>query len=96
MATFEKHCEASQREFGNPYPEIHRWLDEFHGVEPYMTRHRKLRHHAAGVRLAIEIFGDYAEKVTMQHIIIDLKEEGWTDSDHFPLDEFDYVSMGLW
>jgi hypothetical protein len=25
----------------------------------------------------------------------DLKEEGWTETDHFPRDEPDYVRMGL-
>ena len=32
----------------------------------------------------------------MQHIVIDLKDEGWTESDHFPLGEFDCVNVGLW
>ena len=30
-----------------------------------------------------------------QHIISDLKLEGWTEFDHFPIDEKDYVRMGL-
>ena len=30
-----------------------------------------------------------------QHIISDLKEEGSTENDPFPMDEKDYVEMGL-
>ena len=30
-----------------------------------------------------------------QHIIADLREEGWTEQDHFPRDEADYKRMGL-
>jgi hypothetical protein len=36
-----------------------------------------------------------AGKVARQHIISDLNEEGWTEQDHFPVDERDYVKMGL-
>jgi hypothetical protein len=95
MSTFEKHCEESLRLFGNPYDEVHNWLDEFQGTPEYKMRHRRKRHHEAGIRQAIELFGEEAGKVARQHIISDLKEEGWTEKDHFPKDETDYVKMGL-
>lgn len=44
---------------------------------------------------AIKLFGDKAGKAARQHIISDLKEEGWTENDHFPKDEREYVMMGL-
>lgn len=96
MATLEKHCEAAKIEFGNSYEEIHKWLDEFCGVEQYRSRHRRVRHHEQGIREAGEIFGEYAEDIARQHIVIDLKEDGWKESDHFPIDEQDYVRMGVW
>jgi len=96
MATFEKHCEAAISKFGKPYKEIQLWLDEFHGKEPYFTRHRRLRHHEQGIQEAVKIFGKHADAVARQHIVIDLKEEGWDESDHFPQTEEDYVKMGLW
>jgi len=96
MATFEKHCEAAKVKFGKSYEEIHKWLDEFSGVEPYRSRHRRVRHHEHGIREAVDIFGEYAAEIARQHIVIDLTEEGWKKNDHFPMDEQDYVKMGLW
>jgi|GEM_PF-345674 hypothetical protein len=95
MSTFENHCKESTTLFGQPYEEVHLWLDEFAGKPPHGMRHRKKRHHEAGIRQAIELFGETAGKVARQHIISDLKEEGWTEKDHFPIDEADYVKMGL-
>ena len=93
--TFEEHCEESKRLFDRPYEEVHRWLDEFMGAPGLGARHRKMRHHEAGIREAMKLFGQEAGKVARQHIISDLKMEGWTEEDHFPLDEEDYVKMGL-
>lgn len=96
MATFEQHCEASMKEFGAKHEEVHKWLDEFDGVEPYRSRHRKLRHHEQGIEMAVLVFGKYAGEVARQHIIIDLKGEGWKESDTFPKNEKHFVEMGLW
>jgi len=93
--TSEKHCEESIRLFGKPYEEVHRWLDEFAGSKEYGMRHRKVRHHLHGLKEVEELFGIDAVKAARQHIISDLKEEGWQESDSFPKDESDYVKMGL-
>ncbi len=95
MSTFEEHCKESTVLFGKPYEEVHQWLDEFQGTEKYRMRHRRVRHHEAGIRQAIEIFGEECGPVAKQHIISDLKEEGWTDRDPFPRDEEHYLKMGL-
>ena len=95
MARFEAHCEESIRLFGQRYEEVHRWLDAFAGTKEYGFRHRKKRHHAAGIREAIALFGETAGPVARQHIITDLQDEGWTEADHFPKDEQDYIKMGL-
>ena len=42
------------------------------------------------------MFGAEAADAARQHIISDLKEEGWTENDHFPKDEQDYKEMGLY
>ena len=73
MATFEKHCRESLSLFGQPYEEIHLWLDEFQGREPYKMRHRRLRHHEAGIRQAVDLFGPDAEAVARRHIMTDLQ-----------------------
>lgn len=95
MSTFEAHCQESIELFGQPYEEVHRWLDEFQGTEKYKMRHRRVRHHEAGIQQAIQLFGEQAGPVARQHIISDLKEEGCTEQDPFPRDEAHYVNMGL-
>jgi hypothetical protein len=95
MASFTDHCSESARLFGAPFEEVHRWLDEFAGTPRYGMRHRRVRHHEAGIREAICLFGTEAGPVARQHIISDLKEEGWREYDPFPADEKHYVRMGL-
>lgn len=95
MSTFENHCRESIALFGQAYEEVHLWLDEFHGTEKYKMRHRRVRHHEAGIKEAIKLFGEEAGLVAKQHIISDLKEEDWKNSDPFPRDEDHYVKMGL-
>ena len=90
------HESESLNLFGKPFTEIHNWLDEYAGSEQYGMKHRKIRHHRSGINEAIRIFGNDAKNPATQHIISDLKEEGWTENDHFPENEEDYVSMGLW
>ncbi|MGD9706412.1 MAG: hypothetical protein AB7V07_01915 [Candidatus Delongbacteria bacterium] len=58
-------------------------------------RHRQKRHHLKGIEEVRVQWGDRAAAVARQHIISDLKLEGWKESDHFPKDEADYVKMGL-
>ena len=94
--TFEEHCNESNDLFGEPYEEVHTWLDEFAGTQGIGMKHRRFRHHEAGIKKAIEVFGEKAGKVARQHIISDLKQEGWNESEHpFPKDEAHYVWMGL-
>jgi hypothetical protein len=95
MSTFEKHCEESIRLFGQPFEKVHRWLDQFQGTPKYGMRHRRVRHHEAGIREAIKLFGDKAGQVARQHIVSDLKEEGWRENDPFPQDEHDFVRIGF-
>jgi len=95
MSSFEKHCQESIELFGAAYEEVHLWLDEFQGTPELGFRHRRKRHHEAGIKEAVKIFGEDAGPVARQHIISDLKEEGWTESDPFPKDEEHYVKMGL-
>jgi len=91
--TFEEHCQESERIFGKRYPEIHLWLDEF--FPTLGARHRRKRHHEAGIREAVRIFGPEAEPVARRHIVSDLALEGWTENDPFPRDEEHYLRMGL-
>lgn len=95
MSTFEQHCQESRLRFGDEHQEVHRWLDEFVGKPPHGMRHRRFRHHEAGIREVVRLFGEPCGPVARQHIVSDLKEEGWTENDPFPRDEAHYVKMGL-
>jgi hypothetical protein len=95
VARFENHCTESRRIFGEKFGEVHRWLDEFAGSSEYGYRHRKRRHHEKGIQEAIKLFGKRVGDAARQHIISDLKEEGWTEKDRIPKDEEDYRRMGL-
>jgi hypothetical protein len=93
---FEEHCTESLQTFGKPYAEVHKWLDELAFKPPYGMKHRKVRHHAAGVEEVRRMWGDEAAKAARQHIITDLKMEGWREGEHpFPQNEAHYVRMGL-
>ena len=54
-------------------------------------RHRQVHHHLAGIREPERLFGPEGAKAARQHIVSDLKEEGWTEGDTFPKDEGDFV-----
>lgn len=95
MPSLEFHCEESLRLFGADWEDLHRWLDEFAGQAPHGMRHRHVRHHEEGIREAARVFGQEAAEVARQHIISDLKTEGWTESDPFPKNAEHYRRMGL-
>lgn len=95
MPSYEQHCRESVALFGQAFSEVHLWLDEFAGKPPYGMRHRKLRHHEAGIREIARLFGLEAAEAGKRHILSDLREEGWTEADPFPRDEAHYLRMGL-
>ena len=80
--------------YGKSFEKVHQWLDElmYKGLG---ARHRRKRHHEAGIEQVIQLFGEEAGNAARQHIISDLKEEGWTESDPFPKNEEHYIRMGL-
>ena len=66
MAHFDQHCAEALSKFGKPYAEVHRWLDEFAGKPPYGMRHRKKRHHLAGIEEVRKLWGDEAAEAARQ------------------------------
>jgi hypothetical protein len=92
----DNHCKECIKELGKPFKEVHQWLDAFAGTKEFGMRHRKKRHHQNGLVQIQELFGEEAVYAGQLHIISDLKEEGWNkEKDHFPLNEIEYVKMGL-
>lgn len=97
MACIEDHCRESIELYGKPYCELHLWLDEFAGKPGIGMRHRRFRHHRAGIEEAARLFGDAVREVAERHVMTDLEEEGWREGvDRFPADQADYVRMGLY
>jgi hypothetical protein len=70
------------------------WMN-FKVLQKYRMRHRRVRHHEKGIEEVIRLFGEKAGQVARQHIISDLKKEGWTENAPFPKDEEHYMKMGL-
>jgi hypothetical protein len=93
--TLEEHCKETMLIFGDEFKEVHLWLDEFAGTPPYGMRHRKLRHHLAGIEEVKILFGIKEAEVAYQHIISDFKQEGWKEADPFPKNELEYIKLGL-
>ncbi len=93
---FEEHCFDCQQHLGEPFPQVHKWLDEF--FIKLGPKHRRLRHHQAGVDEVHRKWGARAAEAARLHIKADLELEGWIDGlDPFPRNEDDYVAQGqLW
>ncbi len=95
MPSFEQHCAEARTTFGAPFEDVHRWLDEYAGRPPWGMRHRRLRHHQSGIEQVRVLWGNTAADAARQHIMADLRLEGWTTECPFPRNEEEYVRMGL-
>lgn len=95
MPSFKEHCDQSERTFGLPYEEVHRWLDEFAGRHPYGMKHQHLRHHTQGIEEARRLFGNEGARAARQHIEAELAENGWAQGDPFPRSAEHFRALGL-
>jgi hypothetical protein len=77
--TFEEHKANSIKLFGKPFKEVHAFLDQY--AIKYSDFHRKIFHHAEGVRLVVQKFGEESRRHAEQHIIDDMGylPESWLD-----------------
>lgn len=66
----EDHCKECVEKLGQPFREIHLWLDEFAKNYPpnQHYKHRKFRHHKEGIEEARKLFGDDAAEAAELHI----------------------------
>ena len=74
--TFEQHCQECEAKLGSSYEEVQRWLDAFARSERHGTRHRKVRHHLAGIEEAGRLFGKGAAEAARLHFVADLRDDG--------------------
>jgi len=70
MPKFEVHCADCIRELGEPFEQVHHWLDEYANLGP---GHRDVRHHDAGVEKVRLMWGDRAARAAELHIRADTK-----------------------
>jgi hypothetical protein len=96
------HALSSSKRFGgspSSYQEIHQWFDATKGSFPD-NRHRALRHHAEGIFLAEQIFGDETGCITVQLdsgktkkvSVRDIGEQHVLEDMHFIPTAADYLS----
>lgn len=69
MASFDEHCQDCIKALGEPYENVHRWLDAFFPV--YGFDHRPERHHDEGIKEVRQIWGDGAARAAEIHILKD-------------------------
>jgi len=72
MASFKEHCDDCIKELGEPYSDVHVWLDEF--FVKLKGKHRDVRHHKEGVEEVRKMWGDKAARAAEIHIIKDCKK----------------------
>ena len=94
MPSFTDHCAECRERLGEDFAEVHQWLDALFAERG--PRHRRVRHHLAGVEEVRRQWGDKAAEAALLHVVADLRQEGWrAGRDRVPRDEADYVRMGL-
>jgi hypothetical protein len=74
MAKRKTHREDCLRLLGDEYDHVHKYLDYFAAKWPppvYLEYHRKFRHNRQAVEKCKEMWGFYAERAAMIHIIRD-------------------------
>lgn len=69
MPKFEVHCQDCIIELGEPFKQVHSWLDEL--FEYCGADHRGIRHNNLGVEKVRQMWGDRAARAAEIHIIAD-------------------------
>jgi hypothetical protein len=69
MSSHSQHCADCRRELGEPFEQVHEWLDELFKV--LGQKHRSVRHHTGGVEQVRKMWGDRAARAAEIHIISD-------------------------
>lgn len=75
MSLIRDHEYDCRRLCGQPWTEVHVWLDEFYAEEG--PAHRKRRHHQEGIEEVRAKWGDEAAEAARYHILADC---GWVPS----------------
>lgn len=69
MPGFKEHCQDCRNELGEPFENVHAWLDELQAE--YGPMHRSVRHNTEGVERVRAMWGDRAARAAEIHILKD-------------------------
>ena len=86
MASYHEHCNDCIAELGEPFGEVHNWLDEFFVRLGCSVKHRDVRHHEDGVEEVRARWGDRAAEAAIIHIRRDFK--GWLPKNSLEVQEW--------
>ena len=64
---FKDHCAESIKKLGYHFSQVHQWLDAFAGTKEFGMRHRKKRHHLAGIEEVRDMWGDDAAEAARRY-----------------------------
>lgn len=67
---WEGHCISSRVTFDECAAEVHKWFDQY-ATDPFNHDHRKVLHHREGVEVGVQLFGEWARKHLIQHLLDD-------------------------
>jgi len=74
MATLPEHEKDCEERLGEPFTEVHAWLDEFAKKFPvtiFEDQHRKFRHNKQGIEEIRKMWGEKASEAALLHIVRD-------------------------
>jgi hypothetical protein len=72
MPSFKVHCDECEYTLGNPFPDVHHWLDEFAREYYPSPVHRAIRHHREGIEQVRLKWGNDAAEAARLHIQADM------------------------
>jgi len=74
MARLKEHEKDCMDRFGEPFTEVHKWLDEFakkYPVTVFEDQHRQFRHNKEGIEEVRKMWGDRAADAALLHLVRD-------------------------
>jgi len=86
MASFTEHCLECKEKIGDPFPQVHKWMDEYFALLHFDVKHRDVRHHEKGIEEVQRMWGDEAAKAARIHIQRDF--DGWVPKDSKEVQEW--------
>jgi len=99
MATIKQHCEDCELLLGNPYKEVHEWLDSYSKEYPpskFGAYHRQFKHNQDGVNEIRKLWGVEAEMAAKIHLLRDmdaLNNNKFKEEDITALYEFYFIKV---